>query len=290
MKKLLLYATLLSPLTIAYSDNVYFIGKGIQPLLFSHGLGATHSQYKYFAGELNVIDPSKHLIATFDFPSYQKTDLGQKKDIFALKKAIKALETKIKSQRFKTKVIGIGFSRGASTLINYFGTLPEKEFGALILFAPFSSIKSVFQNKIDQIFMTPFLSKLPSTIADKWGLATKIIRDSFAKKYSPEGEHPIDTIETIHPSIPILFIHSAQDKLCPIWGTYALCNKLVKQKKRKNNVYFLKLEKGGHVGFLKMNNMTIKKVVHAFYKRYGFPYDENLANNVDLNNYQYGKR
>jgi predicted alpha/beta-fold hydrolase len=210
-----------------------------------------------------------------------KANIGQEDDVKCLSQAIDQFR---EDAALAKKMILFGYSRGASTIINELGAQnhSHEDVGAIVLVAPFSSIEDVVAHKMGII--TESSSSISGSLAKPFipfsaKIVEKLIVPKLYPHYSPNGAQPIYLIGAIDREIPILIVHSQDDDLCPFWGAEKLCSELSEQG--RDNVYFLSLMSCGHCEY-PMNEGLMAGVVHAFYKKYGFVYDEKLAHGVDI--------
>ena len=62
----------------------------------------------------------------------------------------------------------------------------------------------------------------------------------------------------------------------------------IKRKKQGcTNTYFLRLETSNHgKGLCENEGALFQNVIHAFYKKFGYPYNEAFVENINLDDYQ----
>lgn len=207
----------------------------------------------------------KKIVATLIRGNYDNTSFGQGDEI---KKIHEVYSEKVPSD---TQVIYGGISRGASIFFTWSFFNEPRNIAGAILESPYAAIADVIKLKREQLGVTDFLSQ---DIGE-------LIVESIFRKYSRSGIKPIDCVKNISPSspllhTPILIIAAKSDVLVPWESSFSLYKELKNAGHKK--VHFLLLEEGDH-GFLLSgsNGKEYQSVVHAFYKHYGLPFDENLA-------------
>jgi len=280
-----------------------------QPIIYSHGLFHDQEElegyleiYNSWYGLLGDESSENYLfsdkiyyLASFNYPEVGRepvakenenqrekrltikrkhTSFGQTTDITRLNEAVNKF-----SQYFIAgeKIIGFGLSRGAATLINMMGTEGNDKIGALILESPFDDLLEVAKNVASQ----SRLGKIPLLPQAYYQINAKL----FYPQYSTKGVQPIKVIDTIDESVPIIFIHSKEDEKVSINASRRL---YIKRKSMGlDNVYLVELDHGPHGEILWFEDGTLyRNAVHVFLKEYGFTYDPNFADEVDLKDYQ----
>lgn len=219
--------------------------------IFSHGLGARgeHGTYYHVAsGQPNAfIEGPLH---TFNYPDVnapQSSCLGQEADMAALHQACKNYE----------QVNLVGVSRGAATIFNYLAHYNPKNIALVIAESPFDHVRSIVHHKTG---FASFESTLPISFA----------------QYDPKGPQPINGVEKIDRTIPILLVCSQEDSLIPVSSTRRLYEALRKTGHKK--VHLLVTRYGKHANIINGKDGTLyRNVVHAFYKKYGKPYNAEWA-------------
>lgn len=241
-----------------HSENVAYI--------HCHGKGANYEHAFYYQRQGIVHSP----LITFDFPDarengehdHQKSNLGQQEDVASLAAAYKHAQEKFPHHSF----VGQGVSRGAVTWLNFCALHKPEKIRGLIIESPFDDILTIVQNRIRYIPGSEFLArKLGPTLLKK-----------FFPAWDPQGYKPIDLVEKIPHTIPMLFIHSDQDDLIPHKSSENLSQKLAQSG---HEVYCLILKGGGqHANILHASQGDLyKNVVNAFYKKLGLPHDAKRA-------------
>lgn len=245
-------------LVLSLSNTLNACQKQIQqqPIyLFSHGLGGNKKQAYYYQQEDIIRTP----LVTFDYPDVlpngynpKEVNLGQEQDVATFKKAFDALQKTEKSP------VLFGVSRGAATIVNFLGKYPTSPVSAIILESPFDHVASIVKFKY-------YISALHS-----------LVPTLLFEKYDCNGMQPITSAPLLPTHIPILLICSEEDDLIPCSGTVALYQAL--KNTGNPDVYLLKLKKGVHANILWGTEGEIyQNVVHAFYKKYGLPYNPHRA-------------
>ena len=236
--------------------------------LFAHGLGATQEQSSLFL----PTSIKKWLInkpaVLFDFPDSKsnnmeyynaKVNLGQELDIQRFDTIFHKAITRLTDYKF----ILSGISRGAATIINYVALNHPEQISALVLESPFDTLINIIKHLLRRFHVSwiPFSKKI----------AFKIAKKHFPL-LNPNGIFPIKVINRIPSTLPILFIHSRNDRTIPINSSRNLYKSLIQAG--HHNAYIFELASGDH-GKLMLGDESelYKNVVHAFYKRYHLPHD-----------------
>jgi alpha-beta hydrolase superfamily lysophospholipase len=222
--------------------------------LFCHGVGGNEDQVKYYQHYEVLPAEAK----SFNFNDWHdgvfdqaKTSLGQKADIEVVNCNYNLLRAEI------SPIVIYGVSRGAATVVNFAGMEKSSNVAALVLESPFADIYDVFRHVV------PCASLLPKDF---------ILRLQYPS-YNPKGEQPINYINAIPSDIPIALVCSKKDTLIPYESTIKLYNKLVESGRK--NVHLLVLEQGSHANLLGQREYIY--FIHAFFKQYNLPYNEELA-------------
>lgn len=229
--------------------------------LFSHGFADTGRQVRKYMREYHtrrgrakknnfyLIDEP---VKTFNYPDVLckplsnvfKTSLGQENELDVLESTYSTIDDK--------EIVLIGVSRGASVAATYMGCRQAKKIKAVIIISPFAHVYDVFK--------TNFFYKIFRKIS----------------RYTEVGKHPIDWIGKMDLRVPVMFICSKTDRTVPAFSTIRLHKKLVTSGHQ--HAYLLVLDTGKHAKFMKSEEAEkIQNIVHAFYKRYGLPCQENFA-------------
>jgi len=201
---------------------------------------------------------------TFNFPDATRygfdgsqTSLGQDNEIQTLANEYEKIKDK--------KIVLMGMSRGASTILNFIATRPSESVVAAIVESPFDSV-------------TDALSTLCKMAGINW-IPYSILHNSpnlLFGKFNPKGISPIKVIHNINKELPVLIIASIEDQLIPASNIAPLYYKLVDAEHQ--HVYFLLLDKGLHGYLLENDDAPLYiNTVHAFYKKYGLPHNAAFA-------------
>ncbi|CDK30576.1 alpha/beta hydrolase [Candidatus Babela massiliensis] len=239
--------------------------------IFSHGLEGNRNQIKRYTmpNKLNWQILGNNNIS-FDFGDVDSdgkfnennANLAQDKDVETLDNIYKEC---LKDEAVN-KIVLVGVSRGASTIINYASRHPEK-LAAVVLESPFDSIEKIIEYQLNR--------KYVGWIPGIKHLFHKIIERKYPN-YDKNGIRPIDIVKSLPKNLPILFVHSKKDRLIPIKSSIRLYKQL--KSTGHNNVYLLKLNDGEHASYqwgTDANNY--QTVVHAFYKKHDIEHIEELA-------------
>lgn len=284
--------------------------------LFAHGLWGSGKQATWYAP---TKDSNWYIMNcpyyTFNFPDVQtkngevvkgkaireKVNIGQDIDIAKFLEEYK----KVENQNPNKKIVLVGQSRGAMTIINALATNPEdfKNVKAIILESPgddpFNVVKNYFswgQSKdetplidVDPV-LSPIVSKIFSYISQFASysfsnIAAWLILKYYYPAYDPDGIKPIDVVDKIDKNIPILIIHSEEDEMTPMSSPENLYKKL---KDSNHKVEFLKLKNGLHGKYNcpqkpKENKECLESAqeymaaTNLFYMINGIPFDPEIV-------------
>lgn len=243
--------------------------------LFAHGLGA-NADYKTFYRFHKVIVPGHHCYA-YNGPevvySYNnkfdptKVVLAQENDIAALEQGLKKDNVTLDH-----KLIGVGVSKGAATLINAVATEKFPMIKALVLESPFAHASDVAYN----------VGWLAQYIPGGWHAAQFFMSNFVYPSYNPNGPHPI-TCAPLVPNIPILLIHSQKDQLIHVNHSRKLYKALVQTGNK--NVYLVETDEGEHANVLnkqdKVTTHLVNRIIQTFYKKHELPWHEPILNPCD---------
>lgn len=255
--------------------------------LFSHGIAATQTQaYGYTKKDStnprpshHIIDNEDHELVTFNYPDAYEGwlfDINIKKlsmrinryeTSFAQKNEIDVLNQTHSTIEPAADIVCVGVSRGASALITWLGTHPDKNnVRALILESPFDSMESIMRN-----MMGEFLYQYPAARS----FAHNLIRFIFSQ-YKKRATTPLQATEKNTLDIPTLIICSAEDTRVPASSSEKLYEK--RRSLGHNNVHFVKLARGAHGKLIQgPEGATYRNAVHAFYKKYNLPHNPEYA-------------
>ncbi len=173
-----------------------------------------------------------------------------------------------------------GFSRGGSTTINYLAEYNPKNIKALILEAtPADMIDAVNHAQYD----------LGYQFASDRRTQEQIFHSIFPA-YQLGSTPPVKNIAFItNKDLPILIIHAINDKRVPIDAAYKLY--LAFLDNGFPHVYLYELPDGQHAHYTTgIYKNSYLQVLHSFYKKYGFTYNENFADFHDMIRFQPTKK
>jgi len=267
-------------LLTTYSGYIYaqdFVFKPHQSItdtayLFAHGLRSTCEQVtilQKLKDPLWIIDGP---LATFNFPDAIKkkhecdkklVNLGQELDIQHFLEAHESIFNHVKET---CKVVWLGISRGAATVLNA-AAISEKHPHAVIVECPFDTLKSVIKHLLKRfrVHWVPFSETVGMKIANK----------QFPL-FNKNGIFPLNMVKDIPKELPILLIHSKRDNVVPVSSSRRLYIELVKTG--HINTYLLELASGKHAEAIRgKDGKCYTYAVHAFYKAFDLPYDETFA-------------
>ena len=249
-------------------------------LLFAHGFGANKRHgfsymQPYPEGADPVIPMNEYHLGVFNFQEVCTDDghaasmwlpnasLAQKGDIKELRRAIDAIP-------HDKKIVGFGVSRGASTWLTFLGSHPQyaKRMEALILEAPFADVNEIVDDVIQRVGLPD--NSVASTVRQTG-------KSVILRNHSSSGIKPIDVAKNIPPTLPILLIHSMQDRLIPF--THSMRLYLELKKAGHNDAYLLPLRFGGNHAqtFFSPQGIAPKMYVRAFLQKYGLPTEKGWS-------------
>lgn len=206
---------------------------------------------------------NRTLISLLNIP---QSCLGQKDDIELITQAI---------NNCNQKIIGVGIETGAATWINAAANNANiSKIKALVLESPFANANEI-------IYSVSYLKYLPGG-----EFIAKKIAKFILPKYDPEGVQPIESIKNIsNKNLPIFIIHSKADNIISINHSRRLYLEFLKYG--FTNVYLIEAKHATHNEIL--NNIDYRiyqKTLHAFYKKFNIPFNEQLAKNINIGQYQ----
>lgn len=252
--------------------------------LFAHGLGA-NADYKTFYRFHKVIVPN-HRCYAYNGPEVvncHNNKFNATKVALAQENDIAALEQGLKNDNITPdhKLIGVGVSKGAATLINATATGKFPMIKALVLESPFAHASDIAYN----------VGWLAQYIPGGWHAAQFFMSNFVYPSYNPGGPHPI-TCAPLVPNIPILLIHSQKDELIHVNHSRKLYKALVQTGNK--NVYLVETERGEHANVLnkqdKVTTPFVNRIIQTFYKKHELPWHEPILNPCDtpisLDHYQ----
>ncbi|MBY0110376.1 MAG: prolyl oligopeptidase family serine peptidase [Candidatus Babeliaceae bacterium] len=178
--------------------------------------------------------------------------------------------------KYDEPVVLFGESRGAATIINYLASkhATSGRVVAAVLDSPFDRLKSVLALRLKLLGLQRLLS--PESI--------ERLVPYICLKYKPHGAQPIESIEKINPTIPLMLIASTQDDIVPHACSIELYKKLLKQGHER--VYLLLLSQGKHGWIMQGPKAKIyRKVVYAFYQKYSI--DHGIQDDHEMSTSSY---
>lgn len=200
--------------------------------LFAHGIdhrsNTCTAQAKAYI-ESNIITSPCY---TFDFGDGIRTlNFGQEQDCALFVSAY----TQLRAKHPDARIILVGLSRGAVTILNTLALHPELDWSPIqgaILESPYAQVGELAEQIAKSyMFFVPF----------KQSLMRKIINS--LPSYKPEGMQPIDMIEKIKTHFPFFIAYSEADKTVPAAGTQMVIAKL---KSAGHTVTSWSCKKGKH--------------------------------------------
>ena len=232
----------------------------------------TKSGYKHIWQLQNPTDDLFWIIKdpfyTFNFPDAARgfdgtqTSLAQENEIQTLANEYEKIK--------HNKIVLVGMSRGASTILNFLGTRAARSVVAAVVESPFDSVIETLDTlcKIAGVDWIPLLIRHTSP-------------NLFFSKFDSKGVFPIKVAHNINKELPLLIIASLEDTLIPAANSASIYFKL--RDCGHQNVYFLLLDKGSHAYLLENDDAPIYfDAVHAFYKKYDLPHNPTFALQGDL--------
>ena len=246
--------------------------------VFCHSLNSNAKQAKYYTRSLP--DEShrpwfilNHSVVSFDFPdtdlnprksNRNKTTLGQAGELRTIDHIVRETTSSVCKNR---NGVMVGVSRGAVASINYCALYKPQHIKALIIESPFDHIDNAIAQRVKNSHCSwiPGINKVGS-----------VVFPYFYPKHQKNGPQPINVIAELSKDLPILLVHSKQDKVTPVTCSHRLIN-ILKQAGHQH-VYFLELDQGAHAKLhLSDNAKLYQEVAHAFLAKYEFAHDPELA-------------
>ncbi len=284
--KLLLVITPFLGYSLAHSNNVVY--------LFAHGLYANQNLAHYYAHVPTIIreiendqlhaytksgfkhtwvlqNPTDDIfwiiqnpLHTFNFPDAVRglfdgaqTSLAQENEIQTLANEYEKIKEK--------KIVLVGMSRGASTILNFLGTRVSNAIAAAIVESPFDSILET----LDTLCKLAGVSWIPMVIRHT-------SPNLLFSKYDAKGIFPIKVAHNISKDLPLFIIASLEDTFIPAAHSASIYFKLLEHGHQ--NVYLLLLNKGTHGYLLENDDAPLYfNAVHSFYKKYDLPHNATFA-------------
>lgn len=241
--------------------------------LFAHGLGGSSKNKDHFIG-YRVILPNYNCYA-YDGPELENNRFVAKKVCLGQDEDIKKLEIGLKNDGISSehKLVGVGGSKGAATLINAVSTGRFPMIKALVLEGSFADATDIAYH----------LGRIPQYIPGGKKAIGLIMKHFIYPSYKIHGIQPIKSAASV-PHIPILLIHSKQDHLIPINHSRKLYKALVQAG--NNNVYLVEAERGEHAYILNNFDTTqttlICRLIQLFYQRHNLPYDKSIVESSNI--------
>ncbi|MCX5922009.1 MAG: hypothetical protein NTX86_01645 [Candidatus Dependentiae bacterium] len=166
------------------------------------------------------------------------------------------------------KVILVGVSRGASTIINYLGLCKPNNIIAAVLESPYDHTEKIGDYFLDVIF---------KSIMSEYGKNKfKKFLQLFFVNYKHNGIQPICLTAHIPHTIPLLFISSEHDGIIPSWSTKNLYDAL--REAGHQNAYLLSCQHGAHGRIIwGKDGKKFRNIVHAFYRHHKIPHQDSWA-------------
>lgn len=200
---------------------------------------------------------------TFNFPDAirgfdgTQTSLAQENEIQTLANEYEKIK--------ENKIILMGMSRGASTILNFLGTRTPSSIVAAVVESPFDSILET----LDTLVRLAGVTWVPLIIRHT-------APNLFFSKYDAKGVFPIKVAQNINKDLPLFIIASLEDTLIPAAHSASIYFKL--RDIGHENVYFLLLNKGAHGHLLENDDAPFYfNAVHAFYKKHDLPHNQTFA-------------
>ena len=277
------------------------------PVIFTHGFGGTKTRrllytkgYEKFlslfyspgafshTSTTYLFDREIHNVTSFNFndvqvdmgvygsvPNPLVSHIGQEDDI----EKLYAHLAKINDQ----PIIGFGVSRGAATWLTTLGSkVITKNIAAVILESPFSTTKNTYVYSLIGSLLDYAQTFIPRF--DRASTNDQLFQNIF-QSHSLTGIQPLHVIAMIDKKLPILLVHSHQDEIIPINQSREIYLRF--KESGHEHIYFLELEKGDHAGLIwGPQGDLFRDVVHAFYKRYNLPCNDEFASKINLDDYQ----
>lgn len=219
-----------------------------------------------FFGEkygITVIDNPHSRFTVLNYvPKFAAANIGQTKDINTLHKYY----NKHVKLHPNTNVILYGDSRGAATTFNFIALHKPQQIKAAVLEGIFDTVPHCIKHFAYDNKSVETEERLHQLLSmTMW-------------KYRKNGINPRQCAETITDDIPLLFVTSLKDGICPPQGTIGLYKRLKERGHQK--VHLLVLKDAFHPAYM-MDNPEDKQlyetIVHAFYKHYNLPHNAHKA-------------
>lgn len=160
-------------------------------------------------------------------------------------------------------IILAGCSRGAASIVSYLGmNQPANIIGAIIE-SPFDHSRNVIN------YLAQQMNIQKRSVIDA-------IAANLAPNHNPDGIQPIDHVAKISHDIPLLFVCTTKDRIIPLESSLELYKIL--QRTGHPRTHLLIAEHGAH-GLITFSSdgALMRNVIHAFYKEYDLPYNQEWA-------------
>jgi hypothetical protein len=201
-------------------------------------------------------------VANYNF-NLSRTNIAQRDDINALRKAYAAHARAYPD----TDVVLYGDSRGAATVFNFIALENPKRVKAAVIEGVFDAVPHALKHFIytdKEMCTEERLDKILSTVM---------------RKYNRKAPTPLDYAKRMHFDIPLLMVTSLNDWIVSPQCTFNLYKRLKELGHR--SVHLLVLKYPSHPGYMlddPAEKDVYESVVHAFYKKYGLPHNQERAN------------
>jgi predicted esterase len=241
--------------------------------LFVHGLSGSPKNKNHYIN-YRVILPSYTCYA-YSGPELENDRFVAKKVCLGQDGDIKKLETGLKNDAVSSehKLIGVGVSKGAATLINAVATGRFPMIKALVLEGSFAHATDIAYH----------LGRISQYIPGGRTAIGLIMKHFVYPSYKLHGKQPITSAPSV-PHIPILLIHSKQDHLIPINHSRKLYKALIQAGNK--NVYLVEADRGEHAYILNSFDITqttwLCRLIHLFYQRHNLPYDKSIVESSNI--------
>lgn len=215
-----------------------------------------------------------------------QADLGQEECIRHFKMQLSADQNFQQSK----KVILIGSSQGAATLLNTIARMTHEEqeskIAALILEAPLVDGNEAIMHSA---LKTPGLAYVP--LVRFW---SPWVGKVYHRHYNPYGMQAVASAKHISAKIPIIIVHNKIDTIISVnCARKLVCEFLKARQQDEQNVYYIETDIGtphgaNHINFLRKDAQSLA-AFHAVCKKLGLSCDEQQAhkfNDEDLHAFQ----
>lgn len=250
--------------------------------LFYHPTAFQHTATQY------LFDRQIHNVMSFNFKDVQldmgvygsvpnplTSHLAQQDDIEKLYANLENIS--------EQPIIGFGVSRGAATWITTLGSKNiTKNLAVVILESPFATVKDTYIHRLIGYCLSYVQAFLPALDCNQ---TSDDVFGSIFQTHNLSGLQPLDVVDKIDKKTPILLVHSDEDDIIPINQSRELYIKL--KESGHEHLYLLEIEHGEHAGLIwGPQGDLYRDVVHAVYKKYNLPCNDEFANKINLNAYR----